>query len=623
MAFTPKPGPQRPDKYPQTGPNYSHYGEVYGFNYDPVTDRYYRDPKTEPGYEEPKKSPGTLETLGYGAGAVGLGVIANEAGKDIYNWGTTQSKPTPTNTPTQTAPTGQTGATTTPTSPQVTTNNNSGLVGNNTNFTPSADGQGIVVGQGQAVPEGYTAVGTSADGGQYAVKTSSIESGSIDWGQVGAGVQGGVQLYAAYQGYKDKDYADAAVYGTAGAVNVAAAAGSESAASVAPYAAYGVAAYNLGKGLNDTYKSDTMTDEQKATRAQQQVGLAYLDLWSGGTATMGEGWLRRKYPSFFKKLDKLDRANPATWAARTFGSSKDSDQLTRDYARKKLQEVGFFTKKEGDSHHYVELADGSLFDVGVDGKNTFEGVSGDKLHPYDVDFSNPESVRAADYLGPLLTILTGGEGKVKDDFVGYLSNASISNGRTIENIRHIYEKAGLDKDGAIAMIDKMVEEEKLKPDLAEIYKQRAAELFSENVPSAKPGLVAPATEPQPQPPTQQVNPQNGPNDPMRFPEQNVGLVGANPKMAQGYPQAQPILPNKLATSTPQPTFNNGLIASTVPTPQPAPQAPAPQPTANIIWANPGQSIPGYKAAPTFGSGGQPGQVAYVKDKNYGLIGAAV
>ena len=628
MAFEPKPGPQKPDKYPQTGPNYAHYGEVYGFNYDPVTDTYHRDETTKPGYQKPQKNPGTLETLGYGAGAAALGIAAQQGGADAYNAvaGWFSDNKTPQTQPTQPTKT-----------PQIEPTQNSGLVGSantQTTSTPSGaisagDGQGVIVAQGQSVPSGYTAVGTSADGGTYAVPTSSIESGSIDWGAIGQGATGAIQLYSAYQAYKDKDYDQAAVYGTQGAVNAAAAAGSTTAASVAPWVNAAAAIYTGGKGIYDTYNNDLMTDEQKATRAQQQVGLTYLDYWTWGGASLAEGKLREKYPSFFRKLDKLDRANPATWAARTWGSSKDEGQLKRDFIRDKLYEAELLTKKEGDSHHYIELADGSLFDVGVDGKNTFEGVEGDKLHPYDVDFKNPEAVRAAELLNPLTTILIGKNEKAASDFTGYFTNAALSNGAMLDNVKHIYEKAGLDKEGYLAVIDKMVADGRIEASEAEAFKSRAPQIF-DGAPAAPKAPqnsgLAPAPNAQPAP---QIDTSKGPNDPGRFPEKNSGLVG-NAKLATS---GQQIDPYRYPQSQP-PINNTGLVgAPNVPTPQPipAPQpVPTPQiptPTGNIVWGQPGQTIPGYKPAPTFVPGGQPGQVAYVKDSsykpNYGLIGAAV
>lgn len=46
------PGPKNPSKYPRVGPNYSQYGEVPGYVYDPYTDTYLPDPRAANEYYE-------------------------------------------------------------------------------------------------------------------------------------------------------------------------------------------------------------------------------------------------------------------------------------------------------------------------------------------------------------------------------------------------------------------------------------------------------------------------------------------------------------------------------------------------------------------------------------------
>lgn len=79
-------------------------------------------------------------------------------------------------------------------------------------------------------------------------------------------------------------------------------------------------AYNLYGDL----KGDKLRDEEKATRAQQQIALAVADVYTGGLAGMAEGYLRKnpKTRKYLEKLDKLDRkTNPLTIAINKWGTS--------------------------------------------------------------------------------------------------------------------------------------------------------------------------------------------------------------------------------------------------------------------------------------------------------------
>lgn len=82
-----QPGPQHPDRYPRTGPNYARYGDVAGMVYYYPTDSYYVDPKAvKESYEASgalDKPPGLADTLLPVAAVVGGGALATEAGKGI------------------------------------------------------------------------------------------------------------------------------------------------------------------------------------------------------------------------------------------------------------------------------------------------------------------------------------------------------------------------------------------------------------------------------------------------------------------------------------------------------------------------------------------------------------
>lgn len=120
----------------------------------------------------------------------------------------------------------------------------------------------------------------------------------------------------------------------------------------------------------------------------------------------------------------------------SFGGNKDKDQLARDAVRKQMKETGFLGSGEGD--YNLQLADGSMFDIGKDGETK----------NYNVDFSRAGVdgvVRASD---PLAAIMTGGDRKLTSDYAGYFTNAAMSSGDPLENVRAQYAKAGLDHSSA-------------------------------------------------------------------------------------------------------------------------------------------------------------------------------
>lgn len=113
-------------------------------------------------------------------------------------------------------------------------------------------------------------------------------------------------------------------------------------------------------------------------------------------------------------------------------AGKHKDQIRRDAVRKRLQEMGFL-----DDKFNVDLADGTKYDIGRDGSQ--------KL--YNIDQSDPNVANAVALINPLGEILTGGDDKLRSDFVGYLGNAATSNAKDPESIKKnilaMYAKNGI------------------------------------------------------------------------------------------------------------------------------------------------------------------------------------
>lgn len=131
-------------------------------------------------------------------------------------------------------------------------------------------------------------------------------------------------------------------------------------------------------------------------------------------------------------------------------TGKHEDQVARDQVRAGLQKAGFL-----DEGFNVSLADGSKFNIGLDGGAT--NASGG--HIYNVDESNKFSAQASGWGKPIALALTGGNPKLSSDFGGYLANAAMSNAQTMEGVRanmlNFMQKAGLTPNMVIAKLGEL------------------------------------------------------------------------------------------------------------------------------------------------------------------------
>lgn len=128
-----------------------------------------------------------------------------------------------------------------------------------------------------------------------------------------------------------------------------------------------------------------------------------------------------------------------------FGSGKSEDQQRRDGLRTLGQDFNVI-----DQDYNMELADGSKFDVGIDGDHKWQNYGtnvdgGTERNTFDVDWSDPRAGETVGLLNPLAFMLYGqNSGK----FMGHMWNAVTSNNRSLsetkDNIRHQADQAGID-----------------------------------------------------------------------------------------------------------------------------------------------------------------------------------
>jgi hypothetical protein len=138
-------------------------------------------------------------------------------------------------------------------------------------------------------------------------------------------------------------------------------------------------------------------------------------------------------------------------------TGKSDAQLLRDDFRGLLKQTGV-----ADDNYNVTLADGSQFNIGLDGKtkyqNVGENIDGKKSrNAWDVDFSNPLAKFAVDKINPMIAnIYKGTDGKLNpEQYTGMLVNAVTSNAKSEEdilaNINAMLGKSTFAKQAGIAL----------------------------------------------------------------------------------------------------------------------------------------------------------------------------
>ena len=113
-------------------------------------------------------------------------------------------------------------------------------------------------------------------------------------------------------------------------------------------------------------------------------------------------------------------------------SGKSQQQQIRDSFRTNLKDSGV-----ADDKYQVTLADGSKFDIGLDGKHKFTNVDGKtQRNPYDVDFTNPLAKYATDKIDPMIRRIYADapEGMHVEQFTGMLVNAAASNAKNEKEV---------------------------------------------------------------------------------------------------------------------------------------------------------------------------------------------
>lgn len=174
---------------------------------------------------------------------------------------------------------------------------------------------------------------------------------SVDWNAVGTGATTLLAAYNAYKSAQDKDWAGTGIYGTTaglGALSLAGGAGSETAGALLPFAG------GIAGGYGALKTGQMVADTAAGASRNKQAALG----GAGAGAMIGSAILPGVGTAIGAGIGALIGAG-SSW----FGSGKGEGQRQRDQVRASMQDAGLLDKKWQGT-----LADGSLFDFGVDGK---------------------------------------------------------------------------------------------------------------------------------------------------------------------------------------------------------------------------------------------------------------
>ena len=116
-------------------------------------------------------------------------------------------------------------------------------------------------------------------------------------------------------------------------------------------------------------------------------------------------------------------------------SGKSDDQMQRDDFRGFMKQSGV-----SDSAHNVKLADGSSFNIGLDGKTKYKNLGQNvdgktERNSWDVDWSNPLAKHAVSLVDPIVRKnFQDGEGVRPEQYTGMLVNAISNNAKSEQDV---------------------------------------------------------------------------------------------------------------------------------------------------------------------------------------------
>lgn len=157
------------------------------------------------------------------------------------------------------------------------------------------------------------------------------------------------------------------------------------------------------------------------------------------------------------------------------GGNKDKDQLKRDAVRARLKDNGILG-----NDYSLTRADGSAFNIGMDGDAMLKNAAGQERRYFDVDFNDPNAGSVVGAVDPLAAIISGGDEKLRNDYAGYFANFALGGGDANANIQRLYQQFGLDKDTAWSTINELESKGKIDQQMGHILRNGLNNVFGGN-----------------------------------------------------------------------------------------------------------------------------------------------
>lgn len=176
------------------------------------------------------------------------------------------------------------------------------------------------------------------------------------------------------------------------------------------------------------------------------AGLGLNQIWEGGAKDILRGrgdrsdWINTGLVFGTGGIGGIPNLALRLMGKRSIGqmmtTGKSGAQRLRDDFRGDLRSEGI-----ADQDYNVTLADGSKFNIGLDGKTKYQNVGTNidgktERNAWDVDFSNPLAQAAIAEIDPHVRSIYKEENGVKpEQYTGMLVNAALSNAKTPEDVK--------------------------------------------------------------------------------------------------------------------------------------------------------------------------------------------
>lgn len=163
-------------------------------------------------------------------------------------------------------------------------------------------------------------------------------------------------------------------------------------------------------------------------------------------------------------------------------SGKGEKQRGRDEMRDKLLERGLLSRRPDDKYHYLNLPDGTQFNVGQDIGEERTDPQGNRRYAWqmDSDVSTPGSAsnNALGYTNPLAAILAGGDDDLQASTAGYLGRGLLAGkGDDKSDARFLFDKLGMNQKQAFDALTALEQQGRINRQEHEAYNHGVNQIF--------------------------------------------------------------------------------------------------------------------------------------------------